>query len=67
MTASTARVGAVVRKELMEFRRNRLIIGTAAMPPVIFLIAPTVSILTVKAPALSTGWPRGSTGRCSSR
>jgi ABC-type transport system involved in multi-copper enzyme maturation permease subunit len=59
MTASTARVGAVVHKELTEFRRNRLIIGTAAMLPVMFLIAPTVSILTVKTPALSTGVAKG--------
>ncbi len=48
MSASTARVGAVVRKELAEFRRNRLIVGTAAVLPVIFLVIPTVSILTVK-------------------
>ena len=55
MSASTARVGAVIRKELAEFRRNRLIVTTAAMLPVLFLIAPTASILTVKASALSTG------------
>jgi len=41
MSASTARVGAVVRKELAELRRNRPIIATAAMLPVIFLVAPT--------------------------
>lgn len=59
MSASTARVGAVVRKELAEFRRNRLIVGTAAMLPVIFLVVPTVSILTVKASALSAGLAKG--------
>jgi hypothetical protein len=59
MSASTARVGAVVRKELAELRRNRLIIATAAMLPVIFLVAPTVSILTVKASALSAGLGKG--------
>jgi ABC-type transport system involved in multi-copper enzyme maturation permease subunit len=59
MSASTARVGAVVRKELAEFRRNRLIIGTAAMLPVLFLVAPTVSILTVKASGLSAGLGKG--------
>ncbi|MGO8890144.1 MAG: ABC transporter permease, partial [Streptosporangiaceae bacterium] len=59
MSASTARVGAVVRKELAEFRRNRLIVGTAAVLPVIFLVIPTVSILTVKASALSAGLAKG--------
>jgi ABC-type transport system involved in multi-copper enzyme maturation permease subunit len=54
MSASTARVGAVIRKELAEFRRNRLIVTTAAMLPVVFLIGPTVTILTIKASALST-------------
>ena len=28
MSASTGRVGAVIRKELAEFRRNRLIVTT---------------------------------------
>ncbi len=59
MSASTARVGAVVRKELAELRRNRLIVTTAAMLPVIFLVAPTVSILTIKASALSPGLGKG--------
>ena len=59
MSAHAARVGAVIRKELTEFRRNRLIVGTAAMLPVVFLIAPTASILTVKASALTTGLAKG--------
>ena len=54
MSASTARVGAVIRKELAEFRRNRLIVTTAAVLPVLFLIGPTASMLTIKASALST-------------
>jgi ABC-2 type transport system permease protein len=59
MSASTTRVGAVVRKELAELRRNRLIVSTAAMLPVVFLVAPTVSILTVKASALGAGLGKG--------
>ena len=54
MSVSAARVGAVIRKELAEFRRNRLIVVTASMLPVIFLIGPTAEILTLKASALST-------------
>ena len=54
MSANIARVGAVVRKELAELRRNRLIVVTAGMLPVIFLIGPTATILSIKASALST-------------
>jgi hypothetical protein len=53
VSASIARVGAVIHKELAEFRRNRLIATTAAVLPVVFLIGPTVSILDIKAGALS--------------
>jgi ABC-type transport system involved in multi-copper enzyme maturation permease subunit len=59
VSASTARAGAVIRKELAEFRRNRLIVATAATLPVLFLVAPTAAILTVKAPALSAGLGKG--------
>jgi ABC-type transport system involved in multi-copper enzyme maturation permease subunit len=58
MSASAARVGAVIRKELAEFRRNRLIVGTAAILPVLFLVSPTASILAIRAQALSTELPR---------
>ena len=54
MSAGIARIGAVIRKELAEFRRNRLIVTTAVVLPVVFLIGPTASILNIKAGALST-------------
>ena len=50
---SAIRVGAVVRKELTEIRRNKFIIVTAGILPVIFLVEPTVSILLTKASATS--------------
>ena len=46
MSISAARIGAVVRKELTEFRRSPLIVGTMAILPVIFLVVPTVTILS---------------------
>ena len=58
MSASAARVGAVIRKELAEFRRNRFIVATTAILPVLFLLSPTVSILSIKAQALSTELPK---------
>ncbi|MHA6759446.1 ABC transporter permease [Streptacidiphilus sp. PAMC 29251] len=48
---STVRIGAVVRKELTEFRRNRFILSTMAVFPVLFLITPTVTILAGQAAA----------------
>ena len=37
---SLERVLTVVRKEVREFRRNRFVIGTMAVLPVVFLITP---------------------------
>ena len=54
MSMSAARIGAVIRKELAEFRRNRFILVTAAILPIVFLISPTASILAIKASAVST-------------
>ncbi|HEX6526519.1 MAG TPA: ABC transporter permease subunit [Streptosporangiaceae bacterium] len=48
---NVSRVGAVIRKELAEFRRNRLIVTTAALVPVLFMVSPTASILSIKAQA----------------
>lgn len=45
MSSSTVRIGAVVRKELTEFRRNRFILSTMAIFPVLFLVSPTANIL----------------------
>ena len=41
---SFARVGSVVHKEVREFRRNRFVIGTMAVLPIVFLITPLVTI-----------------------
>jgi ABC-type transport system involved in multi-copper enzyme maturation permease subunit len=45
---SWTRVSAVIRKELTEFRRNRLIVITMAIFPVIFVIAPTAQLFAAK-------------------
>jgi len=54
MNLDLSRVRAVVRKELREYRRNRLIILTMALVPLIFLIAPLITVLTVTATAPSS-------------
>lgn len=50
MSASpAARIGAVVRKELTELRRNRFIVMTSSVLPVVFLVGPTATILSYQA------------------
>jgi ABC-type transport system involved in multi-copper enzyme maturation permease subunit len=54
MSMSATRTGAVIRKELAEFRRNRFILATACILPIVFLVSPTAQILALKATAVST-------------
>jgi ABC-type Na+ efflux pump permease subunit len=54
MSMSATRTGAVIRKELAEFRRNRFILTTAAVLPIVFLVSPTAQIVALKATSLST-------------
>jgi ABC-type transport system involved in multi-copper enzyme maturation permease subunit len=53
MSVNTTRIGAVIRKELREFRRNRFIVATASVVPLLFLVSPTAQILSLKATAVS--------------
>jgi ABC-type Na+ efflux pump permease subunit len=43
----TGRVGAVCRKELLDYRRKRAIVVSMAVLPVVFLIEPIISIFVV--------------------
>lgn len=54
MKLDAVRVRAVIRKELAEFRRNRLIIGTMAVMPVLFIAIPLVNVFTLSATAPPT-------------
>jgi ABC-type transport system involved in multi-copper enzyme maturation permease subunit len=47
MKFSFGRVGAVVRKELREYRRSPFIIGTMALLPLVFLVEPLITIFRV--------------------
>ncbi len=51
MTISRRRVGAVVRKELREFRRNRSLTVGMAVIPAIFCVQPLVNVLTLNSAA----------------
>jgi ABC-type Na+ efflux pump permease subunit len=48
---SLQRVRTVVRKEMREFRRNRFVIVTMAVLPLVFLITPLVTIFRIPASA----------------
>jgi ABC-2 type transporter len=54
MRLDFARVGAVIRKELREYRRNRFIVWTMAISPVLFLILPAINVLSLPASASSS-------------
>ena len=44
---SVQRVGAVVRKEVREFRRNRFVIVSMVALPIVFLITPMLTIFKI--------------------
>jgi len=50
---SAARVRAILRKELREYRRNRAIVITMAVVPLVFLIEPLIQVFNL--PASSAG------------
>jgi ABC-2 type transport system permease protein len=47
MTLDMVRVAAVVRKELREYRRNRFILGTMIVTPMVFMVSPTANLFTI--------------------
>lgn len=49
MNFSWARVGAMLRKELRDYRRNPVVIGTMAATPVLFIILPTIQLIAADA------------------
>ena len=44
---SRRRVAAVVRREVRDFRRNRFVIVTMAVTPVVFLITPMITLFKI--------------------
>jgi ABC-type Na+ efflux pump permease subunit len=51
MTFSWTRVGAVVRKELRDYRRNRFVVVTMTMVPIAFIVAPMIQLFAANATA----------------
>jgi ABC-type transport system involved in multi-copper enzyme maturation permease subunit len=49
MSFRWSRVGAIVRKELRDYRRNRFVLVTMAIVPVAFIIAPMIQLFAANA------------------
>ena len=49
MSFSWTRVGAILHKELRDYRRNRFVIGTMAATLVLFIILPTIQLIAANA------------------
>jgi ABC-type Na+ efflux pump permease subunit len=49
MRFSWTRVGAILHKELRDYRRNRFVIGTMAATPVLFIILPAIQLIAANA------------------
>lgn len=54
MSFSWARVGAILEKELRDYRRNRFVVYTMLFLPFIFIAAPMVQLFTIKVSITST-------------
>jgi ABC-type Na+ efflux pump permease subunit len=48
MSFSWARVGAIVRKELRDYRRNRFVVLTMSVLPLVFIAVPVVQLFAIK-------------------
>jgi ABC-type Na+ efflux pump permease subunit len=51
MSFSWTRVGAILRKELRDYRRNRFVIVTMTIVPIVFIIAPMIQLFAANATA----------------
>jgi ABC-type Na+ efflux pump permease subunit len=60
MSFSWTRVGAILLKELRDYRRNRFVIGTMAMVPLLFIILPMIQLFAANATGKDLGVHVGS-------
>lgn len=49
MNFAWARVGAILQKELRDYRRNHFVVLTMAFLPLVFIVAPAAQLFTIKA------------------
>ena len=53
MSFSWTRVGAILQKELRDYRRNRFVIGTMTVLPLLFIVLPMIQLFTANAAVTS--------------
>ena len=53
MSISATRIASITLKELRDYRRNRFVILTMSVMPIIFIVAPMVQILTISSTVTS--------------
>ena len=56
MSGSWTRIWAMARKELRDYRRNRFVVVTMAVMPLVFTIAPMIQLFAIKVTAASTAF-----------
>jgi ABC-type Na+ efflux pump permease subunit len=56
MSFSWTRVGAILHKELRDYRRNRFVIGTMTAMPLVFIVLPMIQLFNANAHADSTNF-----------
>ncbi|MDA8380814.1 MAG: ABC transporter permease subunit [Actinomycetota bacterium] len=49
MSLSWTRIGAILRKELRDYRRNRFVVATMAATPLLFIALPTIQLIAANA------------------
>jgi ABC-type Na+ transport system ATPase subunit NatA/ABC-type transport system involved in multi-copper enzyme maturation permease subunit len=54
MSFSWTRVGAILHKELRDYRRNRFVIGTMTVMPLLFVVLPMIQLFNANADADTT-------------
>ena len=60
MSFSWTRIGAILLKELRDYQRNRFVIGTMAMVPVLFIILPMIQLFAANATGRTSAFMSGS-------
>ncbi|HVC39892.1 MAG TPA: ABC transporter permease [Candidatus Dormibacteraeota bacterium] len=53
MTFSWTRVGAIFQKELRDYRRNRFVVFTMSLLPLVFIAAPMIQLFAIKVTSTS--------------
>lgn len=54
MTFNWSRVGAILQKEIRDYRRNRFVVYTMSFLPLVFIVAPMIQLFTINVTTTSS-------------